>query len=275
MKSTSHKNPVIFSASRRTDLVGWYPETLAEILSKRMDRFRSRYLYGVVFWTRFPMNLVRGTLGDILDKKLDNVVVNLSITGLGSTFFEPNAPETGEVLKTLPKLVKLLGDPSRLRWRFDPLLYKVSDPAVFEQIAKKISGLGSKTCTFSFPAQRSLRGSLKPQYETAKIEPWPDKSNRDSFLISLADIAEKHGIQLLSCSQPENTLSDKRIMPAQCIPLNILRDLHPQGYDYPEIKDYSQRKHCLCPRSEELGDYTKHRCRTGCVYCYSPAGGPF
>lgn len=240
-----------------------------------MDRFRTRFLYGVVFWTRFPHHLLSDPLYTLIQKRLDNVVVNLTLTGLGASRFEPRAPRTEKVLETLPALVALLGHPARVRWRFDPLLYGVSRVETFDRIGRRMAALSIDTCTFSFPAKRSLRGALAAQYRSAGIKPWPNRAAQRAFLQKLARCARTLSIRLLSCAQPANLTLDPWIEPAQCIPLEVLRDLHPAGLDYPAHKDRVQRRHCLCPHSADLGDYANHRCRTGCVYCYSPAGGPF
>lgn len=273
--SSSQGRPLILSVSRRTDLVGWYAEETAERIRTRVRRARTRYLYGVAFWTRFPMNLVKGPLATLLDGQLDNVAVNLTLTGLGGSPLEPRAPRTEEVLLALKPLKALLsGQGERIRWRFDPLLYGHITVETFERLADFMAGLGVNTCTFSFPAERSLRGYLAGQYRTGGVRPWPGHKARAEFLGRLCEVAGPLGIRMLSCSQPDNVEMNEYVQPAQCIPMDVLRDLHPRGEDYPDDKDGSQRKHCTCPESEDMGRYGEDLCRTGCVYCYSPSGGP-
>ncbi len=273
-QETVKGRPLILSLSRRTDLVGWYPRRTVDRVRRRLDGLRQRWLYGTVFWTRFPRRLLEPPLRDLLETDLHNTVVNLTLTGLGGTRLEPRVPRTGEVLACLPDLIDLLGGPERLRWRWDPMLYRQATLTGFGQLAERMAALGVPTCTVSFPAARSLKGSLAPFYERAGLAPWPDRQTQTRFLKGLARIARGLGIRLLVCSQPWFLSADPWLEPAQCIPLEVLVDGHPDGLSYPAVKDPSQRRHCTCPASEDLGDYRTDLCRSGCVYCYSPAGGP-
>jgi hypothetical protein len=93
--SLSDGRPLILSASRRTDLPGYHARSAAERIRKRIDGLRTRRLAGVVFWTKhFKEFLPRGNLNDLVQYELENPVVNLTVTGLGSTALEPGAPPT-------------------------------------------------------------------------------------------------------------------------------------------------------------------------------------
>ena len=254
--------------------MGWYPRRTADRIARKLDRMRPRFLYGVVFWTRFPQRLLEPPLRDLVERELDNVVVNLTLTGLGGTRLEPRVPSSDRVLASLEELAQLLGGPHRIRWRWDPMLYRYSTLALFGSLAERMAQIGVSTCTVSFPAERSLRGPLSPQYAAGGLSAWPDEATKRNFLKGLARIARSLGTRLLICSQPQYLSADPWLEPAQCIPLEVLVDGHPQGLAYPACKDPRQRRSCTCPVSEDLGDYETDLCRSGCVYCYSPAGGP-
>jgi hypothetical protein len=267
--------PIIFSASRRTDLIGWYPERCARRLTAKIDRLRTRHVYGLVLWTRFPGRLLEQPLREVVAERFPNTVCNLTVTGLGGTELEPKAPPWREVVGSLARVIDLLGgEPRRIRWRFDPLLYRWTSPDIFVRLADRMCALGVDTCTISLPSSRSLRGSLAAQYRQFGLEPWPPNALRD-LVGRMAEIARCRNLRLLSCCRPRLLALDPWIEPAQCVPLEVLEDLHPDGESYPAAKDRSQRRQCCCPRSEDIGDYAADRCRTGCVYCYSPAGGPW
>jgi hypothetical protein len=90
----------------------------------------------------------------------------------------------------------------------------------------------------------------------------------------MARLAEPRGLQLLVCSQPFAHDFHPSIRAAQCIPLDVLASAYPDAPP-PELgKDATQRKHCTCPPSEDIGDYRTDACRSGCLYCYSCLGGP-
>ncbi len=267
--------PLILSASRRTDLPGFHAEACLERIERRLARLRTRRLYGIVFWTRHVKPfLAGGPLHRLVSSTLDNPVINLTVTGLGGSIYEPGAPATEEVLSELPRLIETFHqEPWRIRWRYDPLLRGLSKVETFKRIAHRMGELGVDSCTFSFPAYRSLKGSLTPFFEQAGIPRWTE-ARKATFLIELLDAADELGIRLLSCAQPKNLGIDPRVGAAQCIPQGVLERGDPLGESLERARDYSQRSACQCLPSEDIGDYDADRCLGGCVYCYSKAGGP-
>lgn len=269
----SEGRPLILSASRRTDLPGFHAESCADRIRGRIAGLRTRWLAGVVFWTRHVAPfLPAGALHGLVRSELENPLVNLTVTGLGSTRLEPGVPSTEAVLGDLPGLVAAFhGEPWRIRWRFDPLVKTFSSVARFRAIAAVMADLGIRTCTFSFPAYRSLKGDLTPAFERAGIPRW-EEADKAAFLEALAEAAAALGITLLSCSQPENLGLASGVEPAQCIPRDALERGLGRAIDLGF--DRSQRSHCRCVESEDIGDYETDRCLGGCAYCYSKAGGP-
>lgn len=267
--------PLVISASRRTDLPGFHAKACAERIRRRIAALRTRRLFGVVFWTRHVRPfLPGGPLNDLAAREIANPVINLTLTGLGSSRIEPGSPPLDAVLRDLPTLVEAFhGEPWRIRWRFDPLLKDWSSKEVFARIAARMSSLGIRTCTFSFPAYRSLKGDLGPAFERAGLPAWsaPEKSD---FLGAMAIIAKQHGIALLSCAQEENLKLAAGVAEAQCIPRDVLEQGHPDRAPLALGRDRSQRSQCRCVESEDIGDYERDRCLGGCAYCYSKAGGP-
>jgi hypothetical protein len=267
--------PLILSASRRTDLPGFHAAACAARIRGRIARLRTRELYGVVFWTKHvePF-LAGGPLHRLVRDELANPLVNLTITGLGGGPLEPGSPPTGDVLAALPALVAAFhGEAWRIRWRFDPLLRGHSSLDTFGRIAKVVAGLGIESCTFSFPAYRSLKGDLSPQFEAAGIPRWRPEAQR-RFVGALAVEARARGLGLLSCAQPANLALHPYVEAAQCIPADLLERGHPDHRPLERARDFSQRTHCNCVPSDDIGDYERDRCGGGCVYCYSKAGGP-
>ena len=273
------RRPVILSASRRTDLPGWFPEVLAARLGEHLETKGDTGIYGTVFWTRFPIALMADPLRGLIEGALRSVAVNLTVTGLGGSRLEPLAPQTDEVLAVLPDLIALLGDPARIRWRFDPLIPRADGLRDFARLAERMAALGVPTCTFAFPSPRSLRGNLVSRYGRLGVPQWPSGGEaRQRFVRDMVAIAAPLGVQLLCCSQPGVLAYDPAVQPAQCIPLEVLARAYPEGPlgGAPVLggKDKTQRRHCQCPPSTDVGDYRTDVCRTGCLYCYSTLGGP-
>jgi len=268
--------PLVLSASRRTDLPGFHAAECGRRIRQRLARLRTRWLHAVVFWSRHPAAfLPGGALHDLVRREIANPHLNLTLTGLGRTAVEPGSPAPDEVLPSLPRLVEAFhGEPLRIRWRFDPLLAGLSDLDVFDEIARAMGGLGVETCTFSFPAYRSLKGDLSPAFAAAGIRRWREE-DKGPIVSAMADIADAWGIGLLSCNQPENADLDPRVAPAACISRIDLERGHPAGASLGALgRDRSQRDHCNCVESEDIGRYDTDRCLGGCAYCYSKAGGP-
>ena len=230
----------------------------------------------MVFWTRFPAALTVSPLRELLEGELHNVAVNLTLTGLGGTRLEPRGPDVGEVLAALPALIGLIGGPARLRWRFDPLIPTDDLLERFTALATQLAALGVDTCTFAFPSARSLRGNLVARYRELNVPRWSDEAARRDIVARMAAVAGPLGIGLLSCSQPEVLGYHPAVRRAQCIPGDVLASAYGPGTGIPrpEGKDPSQRRHCSCPPSRDLGDYRTDACSTGCLYCYSTLGGP-
>lgn len=267
--------PLILSASRRTDLPGFHGQACAERIRQRRARLRTRQLWAVMFWTRHTKSfLPSGPLHRLVADELSNPFVQLTITGLGGTRIEPKTPDTDVILASLPELVKTFhGEPWRILWRFDPLLKGFTSLTTFRRIGEKMSELEIKSCTFSYPSYFSLKGDLKPHFERAGIPPWTEREQYE-FTEELSHIARDLGLQLQVCAQPRIAALHPDIQEAQCIPKELIERGHSPFEPLSLPKDRSQRTHCLCIESEDIGDYIQDPCHGGCVYCYSKAGGP-
>jgi hypothetical protein len=262
--------PAIVSASRRTDLPGYHAAALAE----RLGRFR-RPPDALFLWTKHPAALTRpGPLREGLDA-LPNVLVHLTITGLGGTVLEPRAPSWRDALAEVrPLIAQLGGEPRRVLWRFDPLLPGRSSPETFARLAASMAGLGVRRCITSFLSSMSLKGSLLPQYARCGLAPSP-LAEKIEWAGRLAERAKAEGVELRLCCQPKVVEGlGGAVGEAACIDGEMASALHPECRILGVGKDPSQRRNCRCAPSLDIGDYAAHACRTGCGYCYSKAGGP-
>ena len=259
----------LISASRRTDLPGYHADECAD----RLLRLR-RPVHSVFFWTRYPAALVRpGPLAEVL-RALENPFVHLTLTGLGGSKLEPRVPTTREALRALdPLIVALRGQPERVLWRFDPVLREQISPRSFEALAGELARRGVRTCIFSFPSAMSLKGPLEAQYQRFGIRRASRVEKRETAL-RLAEVARRHQLELFCCNQPQVAEdSGGAIGPAACISAERAQRLHPRGLPLELPKDPGQRRNCNCSLSHDIGHY-HDRCRSGCAYCYSSAGGP-
>jgi hypothetical protein len=226
------------------------------------------------FLDALPKGLLQpGPLHELVRTQIENPLIHLTITGLGGTRFEPRVPTTNEVLRQLDPLIMLLrGEPERILWRFDPILKEAMDIKSFTTLSRIMGGHGIKICVFSFPSLMSLKGSLDEQYQSHGLSRWSRTEKRD-FANRMAEIAARVGLTLWACNQPQ-LLEDTHgaILPASCISAELAQRLHPRQLPLVLPKDPTQRRHCNCVKSDDIGHY-QDLCQSGCVYCYSSAGG--
>jgi hypothetical protein len=275
----------IISASRRTDLVAFYPEWLAKALEREEACFfhhgkrteirvdlRPDRVHTLVFWSKNFQALLenRFGLGDLV-KKYSQAYFHFTITGLGGTFLESLAPSVSAALGQLEPLLEIAGRPERVSIRFDPIIFWYEGDELktnldfFKELGPEISRRGIRTVRFSFAqwykksVARARRASLK-FYD-------PDYWGKMEAVKRLTEIADKYDLQLWSCSQKEIACLPG-IKASACIDGAWLSKLHPCREPASVIKDKTQRKDCLCTESTDIGSYTQS-CPAACLYCYA------
>jgi hypothetical protein len=108
----------VLSASRRTELLGHYPDAFAA----RLEQIGPARVHSVVIWTKDPRHLLcHERLREAL-RGVGQVFLQWTVTGLGGTALEPAVPPAEEQCALLPEIIGFLGDPRRLHWRYDPLI---------------------------------------------------------------------------------------------------------------------------------------------------------
>ncbi len=275
----------VISASRRTDLVAFYPEWLADALKKRQADFFHHgkrkiisvdlspgKVHTLVLWSKNFKPLLENRFGlKTLLADYQQVYFHFTITGLGGTFIEKLAPAPAEALAQIPELLKLAGRAERISVRFDPVVFwregsnLRSNLDFFPELARFISSYGIRTVRFSFTqwyrkaVSRARKAGLEfydPPYEEKK-----------QAVARLVETAGRYGLELWSCSQAE-IAALPGVRASACIDAAWLSQLHPQGEKASTSKDRSQRKDCGCTESIDIGSYLQS-CPTACIYCYA------
>ena len=274
----------VISASRRTDLVAFFPEWLAAALQAKHCRVigpRGRVcsvdldpqsVHTVVLWSKNFGNLLqnKARLRDLL-ASYDQIYLHVTVTGLGGSPIEPGAPTPEEALAQLPALVALSGRPERISLRFDPLLFWRDGGAVksnlrfFGRIAEAAARCGVRNIRMSFAEwyPKARKRSSVRAFE--RVEPSDDE--KKDRAAALAVEAGKWDLTLFACCQPFLTDAEG-IRPSACVDGRLLEALHPFREPASHRKDASQRAGCLCTESRDIGSYTQV-CPHGCVYCYA------
>ncbi len=274
----------VISASRRTDLVSFFPDWLAACLRKKeasvigpSGRLRTVDLspdavHTLVLWSKDFSNLLRDGAGlRTCLAVYDQVYFQFTVTGLGGTRIEPGAPPFRKGLAQLHRLVEIAGNPRRVSLRFDPLLFWregqriLSNEPHFQEAADAAAAAGIVDLRMSFAQwyrKARLRAARRgfPYYD-------PPEAEKKAVAARLAAASSDRGLKLYACSQA--FLSGVGgIEPSACIDGRLLSRLHPDGEPASTKKDGSQRKDCLCTESKDIGSYTQ-ACPHGCVYCYA------
>jgi DNA repair photolyase len=274
----------VISASRRTDLVAFFPDWLASVLRQKSarvlaprGRVRSvdldpRAVHTIVMWSKNFRNLIRNKAGlQELLAAYDQIYLHFTVTGLGGMPVEAGAPPPQEALGQLPALVKIAGRPERISLRFDPILFWRDGGAVrsnltfFEEIATAAASCGVQDIRTSF-AQWYRKARARASARGFDFVDPSDREKRDRAG-ELAAEAAKRGLRFFACSQP--LLGNvEGVRPSSCIDGRLLESLHPGREPVSHRKDASQRAGCLCTESVDIGSY-KQSCPHGCIYCYA------
>ena len=265
------KNQIILSASRMTDMPKYYPSILIEEVDKRLDK--GIQVHTLVLWTKHPQSLLVNPLNDyLLDLKSKGIqlYVQLTITGMGGTFVEPNAPTLEDSLAVLPQVIDLVGKPERIRLRIDPLVRIkdnngniISNYEDFSLIVERCSALGIKTFSFSFLEDGMHKKVNRRFDELGYTILAPTKDEREEFVEDINDIENRFGVKAYSCAVPGLTTS-------ACIDGLYLESLHDNIGANVSHKQPFKRALCGCTDSTDIGGLYR-RCGTGCIYCYGNA----
>jgi len=101
---------LILSASRRTELLGHYPDLFAA----RLEEIGPERVHSVVVWTKDPGNLLHHARLRAALAEVGQVFLHWTVTGLGGSFLEPSVPPPDTQLSLLDPVIAFLGDPRRI-----------------------------------------------------------------------------------------------------------------------------------------------------------------
>ena len=274
----------VISASRRTDLVAFFSDWLAEVLKQKRARVigPTSHVYEVslepevvhtfVLWSKnFAPVLDRKKKLFHLFREYDQLYCHFTITGLGGTKVEPHVPSPDKTIQQLEPLVEWTGDHRRVSLRFDPIVYWWENGKIktnlyfFEKLAPYLHRVGLEAVRFSFVQwyRKAQRRAAKRQFSFIE----PSEEEKIKATKYLLEVAETWNLTLYACCQPW-LVKELGVKPSACIDGALLRKLHPKNLPASTKKDKTQRRDCYCTESIDIGSYTQH-CPHACVYCYA------
>ncbi len=250
---------MIYSASRRTDMVSFAPDRIVEKVN------RSRKLEAIVFWTKDPTNLIVHSSLSWIVKTIPSIV-QLTITGLGGTAWEPHVPPTDEVVQAAKELASHI-PANAIRWRFDPIIVTTDVMDRFLIVKEKLTqALGSvDEVITSFP------DPYKKAVERVRMSglSWPEVTEEQKKRI-IATMVESFGtdavVPVKLCCEPE-LFKLPGVGQAHCVDDALFKEIY--GLDFGGLdKDPGQRVACGCVKSTDIGTYDL-ACPHACRYCYA------
>jgi hypothetical protein len=243
-------------------MVGYSPDRLIAMLTERCPPER---VHTVVLWTKRPRNLVEYQPLRRCLERYSQLYIHLTVSGMGGTPLEGGIPPADDVLAGVPEVVRLAGDPRRVRLRFDPIVNLVlpdgrnyTNLPFFGRVLETAAALRIPAVTTSWmtPYPKVLR-----HLESLGIRavlPSPEQVRKQAR--ALSGQARDAGVRLDFCCVPELPVS-------RCIDGALLSRFHPEGLHASTRKAGGQRPHCGCTESWDIGWYTP--CPGRCVYCYA------
>ncbi|MBN1894249.1 DUF1848 family protein [bacterium] len=263
----------VISASRRLEMVGFFPEKLAAFLRNRCPPDR---VHSVVLWSKSPAHLLSHDGLRHALSRYEQIFLHLTVTGMGGGVLEPGIPDPASVLSLLPDLIRFTGSAERIRLRFDPIVHlgipgkgTYSNIRSFTHVARAASRAGIRHVVVSWMAAypKVIRCLAKHGIHVKEVLPgkWQEEAGW------LENTAGRLGMTVHGCCVPGWPVS-------RCIDGELLTRLHPRLLPAPIQKAGGQRLHCGCTASWDIGWYLA--CPGGCLYCYAnplrrkPVSGP-
>jgi DNA repair photolyase len=266
--------PLIISASRLTDLPGFYSDWF-------IDRLRCGYLVKrhprnpkiketisfsktrlIVFWTKNPEPMFKYL--DEIDQKGIGYYFQYTLNDYDNDNLEPNLPSLQKRIEYFRTLSEKIGK-ERVIWRFDPLIqtHLISKDNLIDKVHGVMSQLEGLTEKFviSFLKKAGIN--------------YRDFSEDDKNYVAerLGKMGEEFGMEVVTCAE-KNDLSRYGIGQNKCIDDGLIRRAFSKDDvlmefigDGTGLKDKGQREQCGCIVSKDIGE--RNTCLHLCKYCYA------
>lgn len=249
-------------------MVRWYPGDLIRALE---GRYPPEKVHSIVLVTKFPEAILTQPARPVL-ARYDQVVAQVTITGLGGTGLEPHVPDPDHALASLARLVDFVGRPERVIVRIDPIVHWRQSAAggvaaplesnlpAFAEIARRArqAGIGLVKTSLVSPYPKVVRRFARAGLELIDLT----GHARERAAAELECLAIEAGVTLEFCC--ERTRSTRA-----CIDAELLTRLHPKGLPARPDRPAGQRGLCGCSHSIDLAWYSAHPCPSSCLYCYA------
>jgi hypothetical protein len=263
---------MIISASRRTDIPAFFPDWFFGRIAEGYAYVRNPYnpnqisrvdlspsvVDCIVFITKNPMRMLDRL--DLLSRY--HYYFQFTVTPYDKDL-EPNVLPKDIIMDFFKRLSLSIGR-ERVIWRYDPILltdrYDLEFHGnAFSRMAKELSPY-TERCVISF--LDIYRNNVRNLSDINIIELSKSRMRETARMIS--DVAGSYSLEVVSCAE-EIDLEDCGISHGKCIDEELITRM--SGYGLSVKKDKTQRPHCCCAESIDIGAYST--CLHGCLYCYA------
>lgn len=292
--TTGREEPVVLSASRRTDIPAFYMNWFMAGIGKRSFEVVNPYnrrvsrvpaspreVHSIVFWSKDFGPFIAGGYGQRLERDGYRLCFNFTVNS-PSAVLEPHVPPLAARLDQMRALCDRYG-PRAVAWRFDPVVFFKAGDGVersnldgFERIAGVAAECGVERCITSFMddyAKIRRRVAARPGF--AFVDPPADR--KIAVLKRMRDVVAPGGMRLETCCEKtllEGLSGEAGIRAAACVSHRRLTALY--GGCLADKKDRGQRvsRGCRCRVSVDVGSYALHPCYHNCLFCYANPSDP-
>jgi hypothetical protein len=274
---------MIISASRRTDIpvfyAAWFMHRIRAGFCTVPNPFNRSQVTRVsllpedvdviVFWTRNPRPLFPHLAE--LDRRGYRYYFQYTLLD-NPRPIDPKSPPVATAIKTFQELAALVG-PSRVIWRYDPIVLSEATPPQFHaqahaRIAAALRGCTERNVISLVDIYRKAQGRLNQLrgqgIDVTEIKPDALPAAVGDLLQRMAQTAQGCSMEITSCAETLD-LRPYGIGPGKCVDDGYIARTF--GLRLSLKKDPSQRQACGCVSSKDIGMYDS--CLFGCQYCYA------
>jgi hypothetical protein len=261
----------IISASRRTDIPAFHSEWFMHRLREGFVEVKNPYnpdqvskisllpdeVLAIVFWSKHPAPLIEHLAN--IEKMGHRFYFQFTLNDYPQVL-EPNLPPLPDRVAGFIDLSDRIG-PRRVVWRYDPVIISNRTDTnyhrrAFENLCHTLGPHTRRVVVSLIDFYNKTRQNLRPLEKKGYVF--------DTDAADLADMARGDSLEIFTCAQKRD-YSDMGISPGRCVDGELIESLW--GISGPWKKDPSQRKHCRCTHSRDIGAY--NTCRHACPYCYA------
>jgi DNA repair photolyase len=284
-----HKSiaPIILSASRSTDIPAFYAKQFMESMDKgwlfwtnpfngKKQLISLSNVRFIVFWTKNPIPILPHL------KQLDDMGIgyyfNYNLNDYVNEGLEIKLPSLEARLNQFIEVSEMIGK-EKVVWRFDPLilLQGQNQKVLLEKIYNIAGRIHEHTekivVSFIDTSYRKVNKNFKCM--NIEIDEFIPAKKRE-FAANLYKLLKPFKLKLTLCACEED-LSEYNIFANKCIDDELILRISKENSELVDfikklkntnkLKDTSQREHCLCIVSKDIGAY--RTCRYSCLYCYA------